>query len=183
MNQLLGYKMKPLVLSAVLSCFLPVGAIAGTLSPFQTLYDRDRVETSDLLIVLAPADEDVRFSITLRDKTTGVERRHETDGEGGNDPNPFLLGHGYYCETPVILLTIRYPWRHALPLRRQLLQTYAFRTADFALIDTVFGPLTDISLLDDRETEEQDEFAPPIGVQCLREPAHLPFRFVPHAPG
>lgn len=170
--------MKAFVLSATIACGLPISGMAHDLTSSQTLYDQDRIETSELLVVLGPVNQDVRFSITLRDKITGLERRHEFDGEGANDPSPFLLKGGYYCSTSIILLTVKFPWRHALPLYSRVLQTYAFRVADFALIDVTYGPLTDIALHDGSGGEPETEMSPTVGVHCLEDPAGTPFRFI-----
>ncbi|MEZ5887215.1 MAG: hypothetical protein R3D56_10085 [Paracoccaceae bacterium] len=137
------------------------------------------VETRDLLIVLEPVDEDVRFSITLHNTQTGFERQHEFDGEGASDPSPFQLTSMHYCGSPVVLLTIQYPWRHELPQYVRVLETFAFRTSDFAFVDKAFGPLTDIALLDSQDEGAKDlEMQPPVLVQCLSSPIGPPFRFV-----
>ena len=113
---------------------------------FRTTLSESSVETDDLQITLDPVDADVRFAITLRNTQTGFERRHEFDGQGANDPTPFQLDYMNYCDTPVILLTLEYPWRHDLPQFGRVLETFAFRQSDFEFIDVAFGPLTDITL-------------------------------------
>lgn len=151
---------------------------AQELSHFQTLFDQDAVETRTLMIRLDPVKDDVRFAITLRDKETGLVIRHEFDGEGTNDPSPFQLEESYLCGTPVILLTVQYPWRHALPEFVRVLDTLAFRESDFAFIDVAFGPLTDIALADDSAYDPADlEMLPPIRVRCLTGQDGKPFEF------
>ncbi|MDR0807782.1 MAG: hypothetical protein LBE86_01405 [Gemmobacter sp.] len=155
---------------------------AQELSHFQTLFDEDSVETRTLMIQLDPVNDDVRFAVTLRDKETGTVRRHEFDGEGTNDPAPFQLEEAYLCDTPVILLTVQYPWHHALPEFVRALDTFAFHRTDFALIDVAFGPLTDIALADDTAYESSDlEMLPPIGVRCLTGQGGKPFEFFEQA--
>lgn len=151
---------------------------AQELSHFQTILDENAVETQTLMIRLDPVNDDVRFAVTLRDKETGTVRRHEFDGQGTNDPSPFQLEESYLCGTPVILLTVQYPWRHALPEFVRVLDTLAFRESDFAFIDVAFGPLTDIALADDSAYDPADfEMLPPIRVRCLTGQAEKPFEF------
>ena len=114
---------------------LSFDASAEELNHFQTLYDEWSVETRTLSIRLESLDEDVRFSVTLHDKETGLERRHEFDGQGSNEAFPYLMEQNHYCDTSVILLTVQYPWRHALPQYVRVLETYAFRSKDFEFID------------------------------------------------
>lgn len=151
---------------------------AQELSHFQTLFDKDSVETRTLMIRLDPVDDDVRFAVTLRDKETGLVIRHEFDGEGTNDPSPFQFEESYLCGTPVILLTVQYPWRHALPEFVRVLETIAFRRTDFAFIDVAFGPLTDIALAYDSAYELADQdMLPPIRVRCLGGQYEKTFEF------
>lgn len=153
-------------------------ASAEELNHFQTLYGEHSVETRTLLIRLDAVDEDVRFSVTLRDKETGLERLHEFDGEGSNDVTLYQLHGSYYCDTSVVLLSVKYPWRHNLPQYVRVLDTYAFREADFEFIDVTDGPLTDIALQDSSYPEELDpDMLPPIGVHCLSNPTGKPFEF------
>ena len=146
---------------------------------YRSTLSEETVETSDLLIVLDPVDEDVRFAITLRNKETGFERRLEFEGQGVSDPSPFQVAWMEYCGAITILLTVEYPWRHDLPQYARVLETYAFRASDFAFIDMAFGPLTDIALLDSQdEGAEASEMQPPILVECVLNAADTPFRFV-----
>lgn len=152
---------------------------AQELTPFQTLFDLRRVETQTLLVQFELVDDDVLFAATLRNKETGLERRHEFYGQGSNDVSPFMIHETRYCDTAVILLTLEYPWRHALPQYSRVLETFAFRASDFAFIDVAFGPLTDIALLDSSHPEAADTaMQPPILVECLSGPSGGPFRFV-----
>lgn len=103
---------------------------------------------------------------------------YEFDGEGANDPQPFLMVEGRYCNTSVILLTIEFPWRHSLQQYTRVLDTYAFRTSDLAYIDMTAGPVTDIALVDSSETEAEDmSMQPPILVECISDHVGGPFRF------
>lgn len=148
------------------------------LSNFKTIFDENAVETQSLMIRLDPVNDDVRFAVTLRDKENGAVRRHEFDGQGTNDPSPFQLEESYLCGTPVILLMVQYPWRHALPEFVRVLDTLAFRETDFAFIDIAFGPLTDIALADDTVYEPSDlDMLPPIRVRCLTVQDGKPFEF------
>lgn len=157
-------------------CAAPVSA--QELSHFQTLFDEDSVETRTLMVRLDPVNDDVRFAVTLRDKETGLIIRHEFDGEGTNDPSPFQLEESYLCGTPVILLTVEYPWRHALPEFVRVLDTLAFRESDFAFIDMAYGTLTDIALADDTAYDPADlDMLPPIRVRCLLGNDAKPFEF------
>lgn len=150
---------------------------AQELDHFQTLIDSQSIETRTLLVQLEFAGED-RFAVTLRNKETGLERRHEFEGQGANDPSPFQLAYMNYCDTMTILLTVEYPWRHALPQYARVLDTFAFRESDFAFIDTAFGAVTDIALLDSSSPEAADRAVkPPILVECLSESLGSGFRF------
>lgn len=170
--------MKTLLLSIV-ACAVSVSAAAAQEVVYRSTLTEQSVETRDLLILLEPVDEDVRFAITLRNTRTGFERRHEFDGEGASDPGPFQLTSMQYCGFPVILLTIEYPWRHELPQYGRVLETFAFQSSDFAFIDKAFGPLTDIALLDGSETEAEDmSMQPPILVECIAGRGGSQFRFV-----
>jgi hypothetical protein len=80
----------------------------------QTIFDGPLVESAELRVEIGPRDED-RFAIYLTDKATGRQADYEFDGEGANDPEPFLMVEGRYCNTSAILLTIEFPWRHPLP--------------------------------------------------------------------
>ena len=136
------------------------------------------VESKDLLIMLNPVDQDVRFAITLGDTKTGLRRRHEFDGQGDNDPNPIQLAWMRYCDTSTILLTIEYPWRHDLPQYTRILETYAFRASDFAFIGMTYGPLTDIALADHTAYAPSEiDMLPPIKVRCLLGNDAKPFEF------
>lgn len=150
---------------------------AATQSVGQTTYDGPTVDTHELRIELRPVGED-QFAIHLTDKVTGMQEGHEFEGEGANDPEPFLLVQSQYCDTSVILLTIKFPWRHALPQFRWILKTYAFRASDFKFVDATFGPLTDIALTDDTAYESSEiEMLPPIRVRCLFGHDEKPFEF------
>ena len=149
----------------------------ATQSVGQTTYDGSTVETPELRVELRPVGED-QFAIHLTGKVTGLREGHEFEGEGANDPEPFLLFEGRYCDTPAILLTIKFPWRHALPQFRRVLDTYAFRATDFAFIDMTHGPLTDIALADDTAYEPSEiDMLPPIRVRCLLGHDEKPFEF------
>jgi hypothetical protein len=136
------------------------------------------VETSNYKISLEPLGDGDWFSITLREKETGFEKRHAFEGQGAYDPSPFQFAYMNYCDTMTILLTVEYPWRHALPQYSRVLETFAFRASDFAFIDMAFGPLTDIASLDSSQTEAGDmSMQPPILVECLPGTSGSPFRF------
>lgn len=153
-------------------------APAEELNHFQTLYDEWSVETRTLSIRLDSLDEDVHFSVTLHDKETGLERRHEFDGQGSNEAFPYLMEQTHYCDTSVILLTVQYPWRHSLPQYLRVLETYAFRASDFSFVDSTFGPLTDIALADVSAYGPSElDMLPPIKVQCLLGNDLQPFEF------
>ena len=142
------------------------------------LYNLDRVETDTISIRLDSVRDEVHFAITLRDKDTGLERRHEFVGEGAPDPAPFQLEYLSYCDTKTILLTIEFPWRHALPQYVRVLSTFAFRESDFAFIDVFSGPLTDIALADDTAYDPADlDMLPQIRVRCLVGRNGKPFEF------
>ncbi|MFQ5567257.1 MAG: hypothetical protein ACE5EU_12970 [Paracoccaceae bacterium] len=158
---------------------LAIALVARVPARAQTTYDLYRADNRSLSAILDPVDDDVRFSVTLRDKETGFERRHEFDGEGANDPSPYRMEIRNYCGTPVILLTIEYPWRHALPLYSPLLETFAFRENDFEFVDATLAPLTDISLIDAGEEDPADAVLfPPVGVHCLSNAGGRPFEFL-----
>ena len=145
---------------------------------YRNTLSEQSIETRTLSIQLDSVDDDVRFVVTLRSKETGLVRRHEFDGEGASDPSPFQMITTGYCGTPVILLTVQYPWRHALPEFVRVLDTLAFRESDFAFIDVAFGPLTDIALADDSAYDPADlEMLPPIRVRCLTGQVEKPFEF------
>ena len=148
-----------------------------TQSVGQTTYDGPTVETPELLVELRPVGED-HFAIHLTDKVTGLREGHEFEGQGSNDPELFLLVQGRYCDTTVILLTIRFPWRHTLPQFHRILNTYAFRASDLAFIDMTHGPLTDIALADDTVYAPSEiDMLPPIRVHCLLGNDEKPFEF------
>ena len=148
----------------------------------QTTYHGRTVETKDLRVELQPIGEAL-FTINLTDKVTGLSESHEFGGLGTNDPKPFLLAHSHYCDTAVILLTIKFPWRHALPQYHRILDTYAFRASDLAFIDVTPGPLTDIALADDTAYELADlDMLPPIRVRCLNGQVEKPFEFFAQEP-
>lgn len=153
--------------------------LLGLASPSvgQTVFDGPSVESAELRVELRPRAED-RFAIYLTDKTTGRQVDYEFDGEGANDPQPFLMVEGRYCNTSVILLTIEFPWRHSLQQYTRVLDTYAFRTSDLAYIDMTAGPVTDIALVDSSEPEAEDmSMQPPILVECISDHVDGPFRF------
>lgn len=164
----------------ILTFLLPAfGVSADILDHFQVLYTEDSVETRQLFIKLESVDDDVRFSVTLESRETGIKRRHEFDGQGASDPDPFLVAHRHYCDTPVILLTVEYPWRHDLPQYVQVLDTFAFRASDLEFIDVTFGPLTDIALTDvSAYAPSEMDMLPPIRVRCLGAQVEKPFEFV-----
>lgn len=165
----------------VLSLFLflsTVSASAQELSHFQTLYDETSVVTRTLTIRLAPVDQDIRFSVTLRNNETGFERRHEFDASVPEMPTPFQFEQRRICDIHVILLTVDYPWRHHWPQVARVMDTFAFRATDLAFIDVVEGALTDIALLDTSQIEAEDmSMQPPILVECISDEGGSPFRF------
>ena len=143
----------------------------------QTIFDGPSVETAGLRVELRPRGED-QFAIHLTDKTTGRQVHYEFEGEGANDPEPFLIVEGRYCDTSVTLLTIKFPWRHSLPQYSRVLHTYAFRMSDLAYVDMTAGPATDIALLDNTEIEAEDmSMQPPILVECIGDRGGSLFRF------
>ncbi len=153
--------------------------LSGFASPSagQTIFDGASVESPELRVDLRPRGED-RFAIHLTDKTTGRQLDYEFDGEGANDPEPFLMEEGQYCNTSVILLTIEFPWRHSLPQYARVLDTYAFRATDLAFIDMTAGSVTDIALLDSSEIAAEDmDMQPSVLVECLSDEGESPFRF------
>lgn len=146
---------------------------------YRNTLDEQSVETDDLFIGLDSVDDDVRFSITLTNTETGFTRRHEFDGQGASDPSPYLLEYRYNCGVDVILLTVEYPWRHALPMYVRVLETFAFRESDFEFIDVAIGPPSDIALMDSSDPESDNlRMQPPTLVECLPEGSSTPFRFV-----
>lgn len=156
----------------------PCNALGEELDHFQTLYDERSVKTRTLSIRLAPINENVRFSVTLRDKETGVERHHEFDAPVPEITEPYLMDYSYDCETSVIQLTVKYPIRHDWPQVVRILETYAFRETDFEFIDVTDGPLTDIALQDSNYPEVlPPDMLPPVGVSCLSEASWKPFKF------
>lgn len=151
--------------------------LAQELNNFQTLYDESSVRTRTLTIQLDTAANDVRFSVALLDKETGLEARHEFEAPVPEMPVPFQLEQRNICGATVIFLTVDYPWRHDWPQLVRILDTYAFRGSDFAFIDLAAGPLTDIALLDRSQLEAEDmAMQPPILVECLSSPGGRPFR-------
>lgn len=161
----------------LLRLVLIMSLCAATQSVGQTTFDGPTVETPELRIELRPVAED-RFTINMTDKVTGLQIGHEFEGEGANDPEPFLLVRSRYCDTPVILLTVKFPWRHALPQYLRVLETYAFRASDFNFVDATFGPLTDIALTDDSAYAPSElDMLPPIRVHCLLGNDAKPFEF------
>ena len=153
-----------------------------TQSVGQTTYNGATVETPELRVELRPVGND-RFEIALIDKATGLREGHEFEGEGANDPSPFLLAHGRYCNTAVIMLTVEYPWRHDLPEFQRVLSTFAFRRSDFAFIDVAYGSLTDIALADVTAYELADQdMLPPIRVRCLNGQHEKTFKFFAMGP-
>ena len=166
--------------SAVVVGFLALSSdgSAEDLGPFQTLFDYRSVETRTLSIVLASVDEDIRFSITLQNKETGIRRHHEFDAPVPETPGPFQMEESSYCGILVVLLTVQYPWRHDWPERVRTMETYAFRESDFSFIDVADGSLTDIALAEQSAYEPSDfDMLPPVGVRCLPEPFEKPFQF------
>lgn len=158
-----------------LAAFLLLGLPSPSVG--QTIYNGPTVESPELKVELQPQGED-RFAIFLTDQVTGRQVRHEFDEEGANDPEPFLMVEGRYCNTSVILLTIQFPWRHSLPQYSRVLDTYAFRSSDLAYIDMTIGPVTDIALLDSSQISAEDmSMQPLILVECLSDPSGSPFRF------
>lgn len=159
----------------LLTAVLLMGLASRSLG--QTIFDGLSVETAELRVELRPKGED-RFAIYLTDKTTGRQVDYEFDGEGANDPEPFLIVEDRYCDTSVILLTIEFPWRHSLPQHSRVLDTYAFRRSDLAYIDMTAGPVTDIAMRDTSQIETEDmPMQPPILVECISDRSVAPFRF------
>ncbi|MCA3455029.1 MAG: hypothetical protein IOC92_04030 [Rhodobacter sp.] len=150
---------------------------SATQSAGQTTYNGSTVETPELRIEHRPVGDDW-FEIGLTDKVAGLRVGHEFEGEGANDPSPFLLAHGRYCDTSVIMLTVEYPWRHDLPEFQRVLSTFAFSQSDFAFIDEAYGTLTDIALAEETAYDRADlDMLPPIRVRCLTGQDEKPFEF------
>lgn len=166
----------PLVTLAAtaVACF----AAAAFAEPFATTYRADSVESDRLRIVIAPLDDDVLFKVSLSDAESGASASHEFQGEGANDPSPFLLRERIYCGAPTILLSVEYPFRHALPQYSLPIETFAFRGDDLSFIDSVIAAPTDIALLEDAAYGAEDmAMLPPVGVRCAEDPAQGPFEF------
>jgi hypothetical protein len=170
--------MKRCLAASVCLMALAVKGSAEDLESFQTRLDHRSIETRTLTIRLAPVDDDVRFSVTLTNKVTGIHRKHEFDAPVPEMPEPFQVEESYYCGTSVVLVTVEYPWRHDWPQVVRTVETFAFRESDFKFIDVAFGPLTDIALADDTAYEPSDlEILPPIRVRCLTGQVEKPFEF------
>jgi hypothetical protein len=166
----------------LIACMSSIGSASAQEVIYRNTLSEQSVETRTLSIQLESVNEDVRFAVTLRNKETGLVRRHEFDGEGASDPSPFQMITTGYCGTSVLLLTVDYPWRHALPKFGRVLETLAFRESDFAFIDMAFGPLTDIALSDDSAYDPADlDMLPPIRVRCLNGQDGKPFEFFEQA--
>ncbi len=170
--------MKLFLVLTICMSVISSGSSAEEMGWSETSIDDKGVETLTLSIQLDSVDDDVRFAVSLRNKKTGLVRRHEFDGQGASDPSPFQMITTGYCGTSVILLTVEYPWRHALPKFGRVLDTLAFRESDFAFIDVAYGPLTDVALADDSAYDPADlEMLPPIRVRCLTGQVEKPFEF------
>jgi hypothetical protein len=145
---------------------------------YRNTIGEQNVETGSLFIRLSPVDHDVRFFVTLKNGETGLKRRHVFEGEGANDPVTYQICFNELLHTHVILLTVEYPWRHALPQFGRILDTFAFRESGFKFIDVAFGPVTDIALADDMAYDPSDlDMLPPIRVRCLEGQDEKPFEF------
>lgn len=156
-----------------------VSASADELGYFQTLFGELSVETRTFAVHLAPVDHDIRFSIALTNKETGIQRFRQFDAPVPEIPVPIQMQESNFCDTPVVLLTVEYPWRHDWPQVLRTMETYAFRESDFAFIDVAFGPLTDIALADDTAYDPADlDMLPQIRVRCLTGRNGKPFEFV-----
>ncbi len=119
-----------------------------------------------------------RLSIHLTDKRTGRPVEYEFDGEGANDPEPFLMVKGRSCDTSVILLTIEFPWRHSLQQYTRVMDTFAFRMSDLAYVDRTAGPVTEIALLGSSGIEADDtSMQPTIHVECIGDRGGSLYRF------
>jgi hypothetical protein len=153
-------------------------ALADVASRFRVALGDSWIEMRDLRIDLRSSGDDVHFSISLRSSETGLTREPQFEGEGSPDASPFQILRTGFCGTPVILVTVEYPWQIALPQYGWLLDTFAFRETDFAFIDVAFGPITDIALADDSAYDPADlEMLPPIRVRCLTGQDTKPFEF------
>lgn len=173
--------MKAAPILALVCASLGVDASADCLDPLSGIYRASSVETDTLKITIRPVHGGEHFSITLSNVETDISQSHTFEGEGSNDPRPFLLRERVYCGIPVVLLTIEYPFRHTAPQSSLVLDTYAFRKEDLAFIDRAQGPLTDIALQDDREDAGLPlDMLPPVGVHCLSDPMTKPFEFFRH---
>jgi hypothetical protein len=162
------------------TCALSCAAVATAedQKPYRHRFTLHTVETPAYSILLTPLGGGADFSIMLLDKISGLERRHEFQGQGANDPTPFQFGYTNYCDTMTILLTVEYPWRHDLPQFVPVLDTFAFRASDLEFIDVTFGPLTDIALADDTAYDPSEtDMLPPIRVRCLLGNDAKPFEF------
>jgi hypothetical protein len=170
--------MKVCVVAALGAMMFFGGALADELNRFRTAFGESWIETRDLRIDLRPSGDDVYFTITLHSSETGMTRVHRFEGEGSEDASPFQILRTGFCGTPIILLTVKYPWQHALPQYGWLLDTFAFRESDFAFIDVAFGPVTDIAIADDSAYDPADlEMLPPVRVHCLDGQDGKPFEF------
>lgn len=157
-------------------------ALADVPSRFRTAFGDSWIEMQDLRIDLRSSGDDVHFAIILHSPETGLTREHQFEGEGSTDASPFQILRTGFCGTPVILVTVKYPWQQALPQYGWLLDTFAFRETDFAFIDVAFGPLTDIALADDTAYDPANfQMLPPIRVRCLTGRNGKPFEFVEQA--
>ena len=88
-------------LNTIVAWAVSAFAVAAQEVVYRSTLAEQSVETADLLMVLEPVDEDVRFAIMLHNKQTGLERQYEFDGEGASDPGgekqPASGAHG--CES------------------------------------------------------------------------------------
>jgi len=128
----------------------------------------------------------VSFSVTLRDKATGLEKLHEFGARVPEIPVPDRMDYSFDCDISVIQLTVEYPWQNDWPQFVRLLETCAFRESDFDFIDVTDGPLTDIALQDSIYPEQPNSdirrhVGDPLGV-AQRRTAGQPYNKAVHRP-
>jgi hypothetical protein len=77
---------------------------------------------------------------------------------------------------------LQYLSRHDLPEFIRVLNTFAVRETDFALIDVAFGPLSDIALSEDTSYDPADlAILPPTALRRLAGQPDTPVEVLEHA--
>ena len=107
------------------------------------------IETENLLISMEGTDDalydDPYYRVTVRSKETGVQSFKDFPENGGGYYRLIAFNGGYYCDEPIIFITLRQGWPKLADILQYRFETHAFHRDSLQYLATAYGPYEDIT--------------------------------------